>query len=86
MTQRSWEGPLMTRNELLNDREVGEVLDLQPSTIRKKRCEGSLPIRYIKVGRKVFYKRADVLRYLEAHVYEPATVEAVAERRHGAHS
>lgn len=85
MTQRSWEGPLMTRNELLNDREVGDVLDLQPSTIRKKRCEGSLPIRYIKVGRKVFYKRADVLRYLEAHVCEPASVEAVTRRRQGAH-
>jgi hypothetical protein len=85
LTQRGSEERSVTRDELLNDREVGEVLDLQPSTIRKKRCEGSLPIRYIKVGRKVFYKRADVLRYLEAHVFEPASVEAVSERRQGPH-
>ena len=37
------------------------------------------------VGRLVYYKGADVVRYLEAHVREPASVEAVSERRQGPH-
>lgn len=60
--------------------EVAAELGINPQTLEKWRCTGrhgkNLP--HYKIGRRVFYRRADVERFIELHRREHTGQEAVA--------
>ena len=47
--------------------ELADALGVRPQTIHKWNCAGTAPKRY-RLGRAVFYARADVDAWLEARV------------------
>lgn len=63
--------PLKTQSlpELLTPLQVGEILQVKPRTLedwRARRCGPALP--FVRLGRTVRYRRADVLRLVESNV------------------
>ncbi|MBN4938245.1 helix-turn-helix domain-containing protein [Stenotrophomonas maltophilia] len=64
----------MTR---LDTAQAAEWIGLSRSRLEKMRCEGRGP-RYLKVGKRCFYRPADLDAYLEAAVVETADSRAIA--------
>lgn len=56
-------------------REAATYLGLSESTLNSMRCEGRGP-RYVRLGNRVFYRRADLDAYLKT-----CTVETTDSRR-----
>lgn len=65
------------REDLFETELAAPYIKHAPSTMHRWRVEGSGP-PYIKLGRKVFYRRADLDSFLDSHVVR-STSEA--ERR-----
>jgi Helix-turn-helix domain len=63
---------------LLGPDEAAKLLNSNPRTIERWRMDGGGPI-YIKVGRRVAYRRADLLQFIKEHTYQ-STAEADAAR------
>lgn len=61
---------------LLSQREYAKVRRCSERTIERERASGT-GCRYIKIGRGVRYKRADVLDFIERHARQ-STSEAAA--------
>jgi predicted DNA-binding transcriptional regulator AlpA len=59
----------MANREVLNEREVGEEYGFTIPFLRRARRERRGP-RFVKVGRMVRYRRADVEAYLSAHIIQ----------------
>ena len=59
---------------LLSQREYAEIRRCSERTIERERASGT-GCRYIKIGRGVRYKRADVLNFIEQHARQ-STSEA----------
>jgi hypothetical protein len=59
---------------LLSQREYAEIRRCSERTIERERTSGT-GCRYIKIGRSVRYKRADVLDFIERHARQ-STSEA----------
>ena len=57
--------------------EAAELLRLSPRTLERKRLDGTGP-RFVKAGRRVLYRRADIEAWTEAHTFV-STSEADAE-------
>ncbi|WIH05522.1 helix-turn-helix domain-containing protein [Xanthomonas translucens pv. graminis] len=57
--------------------EAASYLGLSNSTLEKMRHEGRGP-RYVRLGGRVFYRRADLDQYLEAGVVETTDSRALA--------
>lgn len=55
--------------EILNERQVEEVYGFTISYLRRARRERRGP-RFLKIGKLVRYRRADVESFLTAHVVE----------------
>lgn len=60
--------------ELLTSDQAAERLHVQAATLRSWRHRGTGPA-YVKVGRKVFYRPADLEAFLEAGLVQPAKEE-----------
>ena len=56
----------MTKPELLDNEPAAEYLGVQPHTLEIWRCTGRYRIPYIKVGRRVKYRRADLDAWLDS--------------------
>lgn len=56
--------------------EAAKYLGFSHSTLEKMRHEGRGP-RYVKLGGRVFYRRADLDAYIEAAVIETADSRAI---------
>lgn len=52
---------------LLSDRDLADMLELTPDTLQTWRSEGKGPC-FTRLGKKVFYRLADVLSWFEANV------------------
>ncbi|MBH1430902.1 helix-turn-helix domain-containing protein [Stenotrophomonas maltophilia] len=63
--------------EKLSTAAAATRLGLSKSTLEKMRCDGRGP-RYLKVGKRCFYRPADLDAYLEAAVVETADSRAIA--------
>lgn len=59
----------MANREVLNEREVWEEYGFTIPFLRRARRERRGP-RFLKVGKMVRYRRADVETYLSAHAVE----------------
>lgn len=61
--------------ELLSEREAAAVLDVAPGTLSVWRSTGRYPIPFVKVGRKVRYRQADLEKWLESRTRATRTTE-----------
>ena len=52
--------------ELLNEKEVQREYGLNARTLQRERSLGT-GVPYVKLGRRVLYKRADLDKFIEKH-------------------
>jgi Helix-turn-helix domain len=57
--------------ELLADTEVAKILHQRTQTLAAWRSERKGPA-YVKVGRRVFYRRLDITKWLGKQLHEPS--------------
>lgn len=53
--------------KLITPEEASEILCISPLTLRKWRWEGKKP-QFVKIGRKVAYRRTDIASFIEAQI------------------
>jgi len=58
-------------NELLTEREAAAILAVKPATLNTWRCLGRHDLPFVRVGRAIRYRRADVLAFIEANTVTP---------------
>lgn len=51
---------------LLVEKQVSEILQVTPPTLRRWRCEKTMHLPYIKVGVAVRYRAGDVKTFIES--------------------
>ncbi len=68
------QGELPGKRELLSEREVHTQFGLGVPWLRKCRRLRSGP-PFVKIGRMIRYRRADVEQFLDAHVIQTRTIE-----------
>jgi len=57
---------------LISPKEVAKnYLHVQPRTLDTWRYRRSYPLAYIRIGKKIFYKLADVLAFIESRRVVP---------------
>lgn len=56
------------RSPLLTTQEAADYLRLSPKTLDTARCTGELSIPFVKYGRSVRYRQADLDRYIESRM------------------
>lgn len=56
--------------DLLDERAAAELLTVSPGTLSVWRSTGRYNLPFLKVGRKVRYRRADLLTWLEKRTRE----------------
>ncbi len=61
----------MTDSNVLNERQAANVLGCSVALMRKWRLFGDGP-SYLKIGRLIRYRQADIDSFLEAHRVETA--------------
>lgn len=52
--------------ELITEEAAAVVLGVKPGTLQVWRCTKRYPLTYVKVGRLVRYRRADLQAFLQA--------------------
>ncbi len=57
---------LIQSDDLLTTREAAKILRVSESTLEQNRSAGK-GIRYVKIGKAVRYRRADIKHFLDAH-------------------
>ncbi|MGJ5180399.1 helix-turn-helix transcriptional regulator [Bradyrhizobium oligotrophicum] len=67
----------ISTDELINPEKVAEALNLRPQTLTAWRTLGKGPI-FVKVGKRVFYRKADIEAWLGAQRREPVRANATA--------
>ncbi len=70
MTTQNLQDLLAAGADLLDDRAAAAMLDVSPGTLSVWRSTGRYSLPFLKVGRKVRYRRADLLAWLEKRVRE----------------
>ncbi len=52
--------------ELLSESEAAPILDVEPGTLSVWRSTGRYGLPFIKIGRKVRYRRSDLIAWMES--------------------
>jgi hypothetical protein len=60
----------MTISQLLGPREAAKALDSTPGTLAVWRCTRRYPLKFTRIGRKVFYRAEDIQAFIQAGVVE----------------
>ncbi len=76
-TLDSPEGQL--QSPLLETGAAARYLQLRPGTLANWRTAGGGP-RYVRVGRRPFYRQADLEAWLDTHLFEDTAAERGQER------
>lgn len=58
--------------ELIADAEAAEILRQRTQTLAAWRCEKRGP-PYVKIGRRIFYRRSDIAEWLGKQLHVPAS-------------
>ena len=58
--------------KLLTADEVADILGVDPHTLAVWRCTGRYPLPYVKTGRLVRYRKADVEQFITARTKAPS--------------
>lgn len=61
-------------DELIAEKEAAKVLHRHPVTLRKARRDGNLPVPYLKIGGRYFYRRSTLEAFLVACEVRPGEV------------
>ena len=61
---------IQSDRDLLDEKEAAEVLTLSPGTLSVWRSTGRYALPFLKIGRKVRYRRADLLAWMESRTRE----------------
>ena len=64
------ESIVATVAELVDEREAAKILDAKPSTLSVWRSTGRYCLPFVKIGRKVRYRRSDLTAWLESRTRE----------------
>lgn len=56
--------------DLCDDKTAADILDVTPGTLSVWRSTGRYNLPFVKIGRKVRYRRADLLSWLERRTRE----------------
>lgn len=56
--------------DLLDDKAAAAVLDVSPGTLSVWRSTGRYALPFLKIGRKVRYRRADLQAWMESRTRE----------------
>lgn len=67
MTTENLQNLIAAGADLLDDRAAAAYLDLSPGTLSVWRSTGRYALPFVKIGRKVRYRRADLDAWLERH-------------------
>jgi len=70
-----------TEQKLLTETEVAKLLGLSPRTLQAWRYRGGHTPPFIKVGRSVRYRRADVLSWLRERQRRSTSDTGLPDRR-----
>jgi len=57
---------LTTDDRLIDPDEAAKILGTTPGTLSVWRCTKRYPLRYIRVGRRVRYRLADIEAFIES--------------------
>ena len=57
--------------ELLDERNAAAALNVKPQTLAVWRSNGRYPLPFIRVGRCVRYRAADLQKFLESRTVRP---------------
>lgn len=60
--------PALESKELLTEIEAALILGLKPQTLSLWRCQKRYGLPYVRVGRLVRYRRADLEKWLESRL------------------
>ncbi len=71
--------PPPTTSPNLTTEDAAKFLNVKPSTLEQNRWKGTGP-RFVKIGRSVRYRMADLEAYLDANVFN-STTEAQTGRK-----
>jgi len=55
-------------SKLLSAEQVAEVLGVKPDTLAAWRCRRSVPLPFVKVGKRVMYREEDVNCFIENNI------------------
>lgn len=61
--------PAIPTKDLLDDVSAAEILEVTPGTLAVWRCTGRYNLPFIKIGRKVRYRRSDLEAWLSARTH-----------------
>jgi excisionase family DNA binding protein len=53
---------------VLSTEQAGQYLNLAPSTLTTWRCTHEVALPFVRLGRRIVYRRADLDRFLAEHV------------------
>jgi excisionase family DNA binding protein len=67
--------PSLIRRELLDEKAAAEILDIAPGTLSVWRSTGRYRIPFVKVGRRVRYRRADLEAWLASRTRTTGATE-----------
>ena len=70
MTNQSLQNLIATGADLLDDKAAAAILDVSPGTLSVWRSTGRYALPFLKIGRKVRYRRADLDAWLAARLRE----------------
>ena len=75
---------LKTQSPLLTPEQAGDYLRLHHRTLANLRCLGRGP-RYVRSGRRAFYRRCDLDAWIDCRVYDHTSAERTHhnEQLHG---
>lgn len=67
---------------LLSEAQTCELTGLAERTLQRKRLDGTGP-RFVKLGRRILYRRADVLAWIAANTHASTSAVTVAAQAAG---
>lgn len=67
---------------LLSEPQTCDLAGLAPRTLQRKRLDGTGP-RFVKLGRRVLYRRADVLAWIAANTHASTSAVTAATQSAG---
>ena len=70
MTTQNLQNLIAAGADLLDDKAAAAMLDVSPGTLSVWRSTGRYALPFLKIGRKVRYRRADLEAWLASRVRE----------------
>ena len=70
-----------TNDWIWSDSHIAVFYGIEEGTVRKKRCEGTLSLPYIKRGKQCMYKPADAAEDIASRIHPAPQPKSYASRQ-----